>query len=702
MKIVCESCHAKYQIPDERVAGRKLKIRCKRCGEMVMIDGFGLEPATTVAAVDVATGKHAAPAAGIEWHASVEGENYGPFDQAQLLAWLAQTPEAWDAYVWREGFSGWIEARTCSELVNAAGGAASLPPGAAIPAPTEDEGPTRMFQGGPVMEPAPPARPQSASPSSRPRVSVSRAPSAPAHPGAPSAHASSPSSPALRASHGVSQAPSSRVNVAPARPSQTPHSRPSMSAATASAPAYDAVPEPQLRAPSSIRPAAQSAPRMSPASSPRVSAAQAFAGERHEDSVLFSTRNLQQVARTSSAPPGFTPSAQAGYARGDGSGLIDIRALASLARQQPSVAPPMPHLRGSQPVEYSHGEESRVVLQQAGAFNRIDSLAPVATNRPSSNALPLAIFGGFGLVAAAAFAAIVITRSQAAPVAAVTLAQPALAAAAMPSAPQQAEPAQPTAQPTAELAKPEPAAEPTAAAVDAKDSKAEAEPAVVAEPTHAATRTADAKGAGKRRVRSARSTDGDKKSTTPEEKTKDKDKDKDKAGAPPSLDDVMLADKGSDAKPAKAAKDEPAPAPEESKPAPAAKESADVDDLLGAKPAKQPAKSRSIDDLLDGAVEKKKEPAAAVAENLPESPSRDETLAAMRGVESAVQACGNGATGTANVSIQVSGATGRVTSANVEGITGAPGSCIAKAVRAAKFPHFSKASFAVKFPYRLQ
>ncbi|HTU60513.1 MAG TPA: zinc-ribbon domain-containing protein, partial [Polyangiales bacterium] len=39
MKVVCDSCQAKYQVPDERVAGKKLKIRCKRCGATVLIRG---------------------------------------------------------------------------------------------------------------------------------------------------------------------------------------------------------------------------------------------------------------------------------------------------------------------------------------------------------------------------------------------------------------------------------------------------------------------------------------------------------------------------------------------------------------------------------------------------------------------------------------------------------------------------------------
>ncbi|HTU62355.1 MAG TPA: hypothetical protein VMF89_28040, partial [Polyangiales bacterium] len=90
------------------------------------------------------------------------------------------------------------------------------------------------------------------------------------------------------------------------------------------------------------------------------------------------------------------------------------------------------------------------------------------------------------------------------------------------------------------------------------------------------------------------------------------------------------------------------------------------------------------------------------AEDLPDQPSRDETLAAMRGVEAAVRSCAANETltGTAEVAINVAGATGRVTSATVTGITGTVGSCIARAVRNARFPRFSRQTFSIKYPYR--
>ena len=95
---------------------------------------------------------------------------------------------------------------------------------------------------------------------------------------------------------------------------------------------------------------------------------------------------------------------------------------------------------------------------------------------------------------------------------------------------------------------------------------------------------------------------------------------------------------------------------------------------------------------------------AAAAESLSESPSREQTLSAMRGIEAGVRACAaaDGVTGTALVAIDVAGSSGRVESADVSGVDGATAACIAKLARSAKFPRFSKPTFSVKYPYRLK
>lgn len=39
MKIVCDACAAKYSVADEKVAGRTLKVRCKRCSQVLVLRG---------------------------------------------------------------------------------------------------------------------------------------------------------------------------------------------------------------------------------------------------------------------------------------------------------------------------------------------------------------------------------------------------------------------------------------------------------------------------------------------------------------------------------------------------------------------------------------------------------------------------------------------------------------------------------------
>src|SRR4051812_44667856 len=101
MKIVCQSCSAKYSIADDKVQGKKVfKIKCKKCGEDILVRGPEASPDAD------ATGSHSsgvqlseddsarASIANIEstdavWHTVVDGNNQGPFTVAQLQEMLA-------------------------------------------------------------------------------------------------------------------------------------------------------------------------------------------------------------------------------------------------------------------------------------------------------------------------------------------------------------------------------------------------------------------------------------------------------------------------------------------------------------------------------------------------------------------------------------------------------------------------------------
>jgi hypothetical protein len=92
-------------------------------------------------------------------------------------------------------------------------------------------------------------------------------------------------------------------------------------------------------------------------------------------------------------------------------------------------------------------------------------------------------------------------------------------------------------------------------------------------------------------------------------------------------------------------------------------------------------------------------PQPAAQANLPEAPTRNDVLNAMRSVAGAVNACANGQTGTATVSITFA-SNGRVTTATVAPpFSGPAGSCIARAVRSATVPPFSRPTFQVNYPF---
>lgn len=96
-------------------------------------------------------------------------------------------------------------------------------------------------------------------------------------------------------------------------------------------------------------------------------------------------------------------------------------------------------------------------------------------------------------------------------------------------------------------------------------------------------------------------------------------------------------------------------------------------------------------------------PAVAAPEGpLPELPSRDDVLARLEGLRTAVQACAEGKTGVAELDITIAG-TGAITTVVVGGdFAGTPqGSCIARAVRQAHFPRFQKERFRLLFPYSI-
>src|SRR5687768_11069234 len=50
MKFLCGNCKAKYQIADEKASGRTLRMKCRRCGHDILIDGHNMPASSPPAA----------------------------------------------------------------------------------------------------------------------------------------------------------------------------------------------------------------------------------------------------------------------------------------------------------------------------------------------------------------------------------------------------------------------------------------------------------------------------------------------------------------------------------------------------------------------------------------------------------------------------------------------------------------------------
>src|SRR5882757_7844526 len=64
MKFLCPSCKAKYQIADEKVAGRAVRMKCRKCGHIIQVSSIagvgdallGSEPPAAIDAAKDAPG----------------------------------------------------------------------------------------------------------------------------------------------------------------------------------------------------------------------------------------------------------------------------------------------------------------------------------------------------------------------------------------------------------------------------------------------------------------------------------------------------------------------------------------------------------------------------------------------------------------------------------------------------------------------
>ena len=115
MKIICDSCGAKYSIADEKVQGKVFKIRCKKCSEVIVVEGTNQAGAQS-GGDDYSAAYETGGAA--EWYVVLDGERVGPITPEEVEAYFTAGQLHSESYVWKDGLDDWVMLETLSEFAH--------------------------------------------------------------------------------------------------------------------------------------------------------------------------------------------------------------------------------------------------------------------------------------------------------------------------------------------------------------------------------------------------------------------------------------------------------------------------------------------------------------------------------------------------------------------------------------------------------
>jgi predicted Zn finger-like uncharacterized protein len=302
MKIACQSCQAKYTIADEKVLGKIVKIRCKKCSATIVINGSD----SPVGEIPASTGEqafdYAGQGGGEQWTVNVADGDQRTMTTAELADAFRAGVVTDETYCWKDGMGDWLPLREIDGLHAAVTSA----PRASAALLGDDGGGDDQAT---AIQMAPAALFSGTSPMPRPAA------------GAPA-----PATSSARENGGAAAQTSA---AAARRAGPRPGPAADLFSAAASAGGEDDV---MTSVPAGgIRPHDAGADKMT--------------GQRNENSVLFSLSALTGGAPGSGAGGASSGGGHArsavGAATSEASGLIDIRALASnMTAQQ---GPPKPN-----------------------------------------------------------------------------------------------------------------------------------------------------------------------------------------------------------------------------------------------------------------------------------------------------------------------------------------------------------------------
>jgi predicted Zn finger-like uncharacterized protein len=133
MKISCQSCHSKYNVADEKIQGKIVKIRCRKCGATIVVNASAGIPAngsTSAAHAPAGAGAVAAvasavPASADEWHVSIADDDQRTMTLADLISAYNSGIVSAETFIWTDGMQDWKALAEVDAVVSALHAAAS-------------------------------------------------------------------------------------------------------------------------------------------------------------------------------------------------------------------------------------------------------------------------------------------------------------------------------------------------------------------------------------------------------------------------------------------------------------------------------------------------------------------------------------------------------------------------------------------------
>ncbi len=121
MKISCQSCQAKYTIADEKVLGKVVKIRCKKCSSTIVING---NDAGALAANEPMNSMSPGSPVTDLWTVNVAEGDQRTLSTEEVVSEFGSGVIHDETFCWREGMDDWLPLREIDELREAVGAAA--------------------------------------------------------------------------------------------------------------------------------------------------------------------------------------------------------------------------------------------------------------------------------------------------------------------------------------------------------------------------------------------------------------------------------------------------------------------------------------------------------------------------------------------------------------------------------------------------